>query len=73
VFKERTDPFLLKTDLPAITISPGMLLPRDLSGRRSEIKRIDNIDETDAAGETKPWANNEYISTSGDKYPDKIQ
>lgn len=36
------------------------------------LKGFDNIDETDAAGETKPWANNEYISTSGDKYQIKF-
>lgn len=36
------------------------------------LKGFDNIDETDAAGETKPWANNEYITTSGDKYQIKF-
>jgi hypothetical protein len=36
------------------------------------LKGFDNIDETDAAGETKPWANNVYITTSDDKYQIKF-
>jgi hypothetical protein len=36
------------------------------------LKGFDNIDETDASGETKPWSNNEYITTSGDKYQIKF-
>jgi hypothetical protein len=33
---------------------------------------FDNIDNADAAKETKPWANNEYITSSGDKYTIKF-
>jgi hypothetical protein len=36
------------------------------------LKGFDNIDETNETGETKPWANNEYITTSGDKYQIKF-
>jgi hypothetical protein len=33
---------------------------------------FENIDNADAVPETKPWANNEYITSSGDKYTIKF-